>query len=110
MYADDEQLVVPFKPPYSIESRVNVITTDFFAANDLFGNSRREYKNAEFFAIQMKRIGLDLQHFVDGEWSNIDTLKRSFQGVMQIQQAKYMLMQLPRQMRLLPLLSKRLFR
>lgn len=77
--AEEEQIVVPFKPPHSLESRVKIITTDFFDANDLFGNNRGEYKNAEFLAIQMKRIGLDLQHFVDGEWSNIDTLKQSFQ-------------------------------
>lgn len=78
MSAEDEQLVVPFKPPYSIESGVNIITTDFFTADDLFGN-RGDFDNAYFYAIQMKRIGLDLQQYADGAWSNIDTLKKSFQ-------------------------------
>lgn len=49
-------IVVPFRPPMSIDSRVTVIKPDVFNIRVLFGNFHK-YSFKDFMTIQMKRIG-----------------------------------------------------
>lgn len=50
------RIVVPFRPPMSIDSRVTIIKPDFFDIRVLFGNFHK-YSHKDFMTIQMKRIG-----------------------------------------------------
>lgn len=49
-------IVVPFRPPMSIDSRVKIITPEDFDIRVLFG-SFHKYTHKDFMTIQMKRIG-----------------------------------------------------
>lgn len=50
------RIVVPFRPPMSIDKMVRVITPEFFDVRTLFG-SFHQYSHKDFMTIQMKRIG-----------------------------------------------------
>lgn len=50
------RIVVPFRPPMSIDSRVTIIKPDDFNIKTLFG-SFHQYSHKDFMTIQMKRIG-----------------------------------------------------
>ncbi|MDE6746475.1 MAG: hypothetical protein K2J72_07535 [Oscillospiraceae bacterium] len=50
------RIVVPFRPPMSIDSRVTIIKPDDFNIKTLFG-SFHKYTHKDFMTIQMKRIG-----------------------------------------------------
>ena len=52
------RIVVPLRPPMSIDSRVTIIKPDDFNIKTLFG-SFHQYSHKDFMTIQMKRIGFN---------------------------------------------------
>lgn len=54
----NEQLIVPFKPPMSSETRVKIITPDFFTADELFGHNKN-YSHGEVIVMHLQRAGFN---------------------------------------------------
>lgn len=53
-----EQLVVPFKPPLSSETRVNVVISDFFTSDELLRHGKN-FTHGEVLLMHLQRVGFD---------------------------------------------------